>query len=396
MKILYHHRTRGDGAEGVHISEIVSALKGLGHDVEIVCPRSAARSPGLASTGTGSNRSALQPLKTLAKQAGEIAYNIVSFFRVRNGVRKHKPDFIYERYSSLNFGGIAAAKRMGVPVILEVNATFAGKFGSRHPVCFPGILEKTERYCLEQADGIVAVSHALRSCICERNVAPERIIVSPNAVNPKRVLEVDRKTARKSKRNQLNIRDDEIVVGFVGSLRQWHGIDFFADTMVDILSKNERVMFLIVGRGEYEDELRQRIASGGIQSRVKLLGAVPHSEVYPIVAAMDIGVMPDSNEFGSPMKILEYMGMGCVPVGPRLGPIEEIIEEGVTGKLFDRRNKISLINVIVDLSQNNEQRHQIASNAAEYVVRFRTWEINAQQIISLHEQILERPISKRI
>ena len=38
MKILYHHRTQGGGAEGVHIREIVTAFRSLGHEVNLISP----------------------------------------------------------------------------------------------------------------------------------------------------------------------------------------------------------------------------------------------------------------------------------------------------------------------------------------------------------------------
>ena len=36
MKILYHHRTRAEDAQGVHIQEMINAFKKLGHQVEAV------------------------------------------------------------------------------------------------------------------------------------------------------------------------------------------------------------------------------------------------------------------------------------------------------------------------------------------------------------------------
>jgi len=36
MRILYHHRTLGDGAEGIHIAEMVNAFRKLGHEVQVV------------------------------------------------------------------------------------------------------------------------------------------------------------------------------------------------------------------------------------------------------------------------------------------------------------------------------------------------------------------------
>ncbi|MGB7328754.1 MAG: glycosyltransferase family 4 protein, partial [Rubripirellula sp.] len=183
----------------------------------------------------------------------------------------------------------------------------------------------------------------------------------------------------------------DVAVGFVGSLRQWHGIDFFAEAMVKIAKECDHAKFVIVGRGEYEEELRRIVESGGIQNKVQLVGAVPHSEVYPLIAAMDIGVMPDSNEFGSPMKILEYMGMGCVPVGPRLGPIEELIEDGVTGRIFTRRDQDSFVEVMNELLRDDTMRQRISLNAAEHVVCNRTWEINAQDIIDLVHHVAPHP-----
>ena len=38
MKILYHHRTLGDGAEGIHVAEMVNAFYQLGHNVRVIAP----------------------------------------------------------------------------------------------------------------------------------------------------------------------------------------------------------------------------------------------------------------------------------------------------------------------------------------------------------------------
>ena len=38
MKILYHHRTRSKDGQYVHISELIGALRRLGHEVVVVAP----------------------------------------------------------------------------------------------------------------------------------------------------------------------------------------------------------------------------------------------------------------------------------------------------------------------------------------------------------------------
>ena len=53
MKIIYHHRTRGDGAEGIHIGEMINAFEGLGHRVQLVCPATSKRTLGISLGMTG-------------------------------------------------------------------------------------------------------------------------------------------------------------------------------------------------------------------------------------------------------------------------------------------------------------------------------------------------------
>ena len=57
-------------------------------------------------------------------------------------------------------------------------------------------------------------------------------------------------------------------------------------------------------------------------------GKIPHAEIPQHVAAMDIGVMPESNLFGSQMKIYEYMAAGLPLVTAALPPLDTIIREG--------------------------------------------------------------------
>lgn len=383
MKILYHHRTRGDGAEGVHINEMIGAFRELGHDVSIAAPRGATKASGLAASQPSRPPSST---KIFVKQTAEIFYNVVDYFRVRSAVKKHQPDFIYERYSSYNFAGVLAAKHAKTPIIVEVNVTYAGRFGARLPVIYRGLLKRAEEYVLRHADGIVVVSEALKECVLDVRDDESSTIVTPNAINLAEIKKIDHRGLRAQKRQQLGI-EDKTVIGFVGSLRKWHGIDFFADAMASIVEQAPSAFFLIVGSGEYENTLKEKIRATKLEEVVNLVGPVPHNEVYSYVAAMDIGVMPDSNEFGSPMKILEYQAMECVAVGPDLGPIQEIIRDGDTGRIFKRRDSNDFTSVLVDLCLNTSRRRDIGSSGRDYVLAERTWTQNAEDVLKLFDKL---------
>lgn len=379
MKILYHHRTRGDGAEGVHINEMIGAFRELGHDVSIAAPRGATKASGLAASQPSRPPSGF---KVFLKQTAEIVYNIVDYFRVRSALKKAQPDFIYERYSSYDFAGVMAAKHSKIPIIVEVNVTYAGRFGARFPIIYRGLLKRAESYVLCNADGIVVVSEALKECVLDVRENAATTIVTPNAINLAEIKRIDHQGLRIQKRAQLGL-DDKIVIGFVGSLRKWHGIDFFADAMAAIVAQSPDAYFLIVGSGEYEATLREKIRDAELEKFVNLVGPLPHDQVYSYVAAMDIGVMPDSNEFGSPMKILEYQAMECVAVGPDLGPIREIIRDGETGRIFKRRDASEFTSVLVSLCHDAQGRRAMGKRGRDYVLAERTWTRNAEDVLEL-------------
>jgi glycosyltransferase involved in cell wall biosynthesis len=49
---------------------------------------------------------------------------------------------------------------------------------------------------------------------------------------------------------------------------------------------------------------------------------------------MDICVMPHSNDYGSPMKVFEYMALGKAVLAPDLPPLRDVINSGENGLLF--------------------------------------------------------------
>ena len=205
-------------------------------------------------------------------------------------------------------------------------------------------------------------------------VEPGKIRVTHNAVNPAKIAcAVNAATG--------SDKSDEVVVGFVGSLRSWHGIDLFMQAIPKVLQANPRVVFRIVGSGELEGEFRRFVDRAGRASRVLFVGRVSHEEALAHVVNMDIAVMPNSNAYGSPMKIFEYMALGKATIAPRLGPLEEIICDGVTGILIDPDNQNSLCGAIVELAQDAALRETIGRRAKEYVLGHHTWRKNAEQIV---------------
>src|SRR6185312_10399925 len=108
-----------------------------------------------------------------------------------------------------------------------------------------------------------------------------------------------------------------------------------------------------------------------------------HDELPAHVAAFDVAVMPDSNEYGSPMKIYEYMAMGKPVVGPRLGPLEDGIRDGETGILFERLDASALESALATLLGDESRRRLMGRRAREHVLASHTWTRNAERVLEL-------------
>jgi glycosyltransferase involved in cell wall biosynthesis len=135
---------------------------------------------------------------------------------------------------------------------------------------------------------------------------------------------------------------------------------------------------------------RQKLAK-----KIILHPAVNHDAVFDYLSIMTIGLMPDSNQFGSPMKILEYMSMGVVPVAPDLAPIHEIVEDRVNGMIFKQRNQMEFVDVISTMYNDPEMRLSFAKNGIEYVKSHRLWRINAEKTLEAIAPYLRHPQKKK-
>ena len=390
MKILYHHRTLGDGAEGIHISEMIKAFRELGHQVRVV-----------SLVGERTNEETEESKKwemikrfipEAAYELAELGYNVVGTRMLLKAIKEFQPDFIYERYNSYNKAGLKAARKTGIPFILEVNApvAFERTRYSYLQMKFPRLARYYEKKICSNADHVFTVSSALKEfLIKERGVSREKITVTPNAIDPEKFKTFP---SGDEIRQKLNL-NRHLIVGFIGSLREWHGVDILMKVIPSVIQHHSHCHFLIVGRGELEENFRQFIHEHNFQDRVTLTGWVPHEEIPQYIAAMDITLMPNSNFYGSPMKVFEYMAVGKPTVAPRLGPLEEVIIDGVNGVLVTPGDDADLSRAILDLLNDPEKRQQMGAKAREHILSNFSWRQNAEKVLRVYHQLVSEKSS---
>jgi len=377
MKILYHHRTLGDGAEGIHVSAMVQAFGDLGHEARIASV--IGEKTNVSNLRTRLLQGVTRRMPRAVYEIMELAYSAVGFRMLTGYIKRWKPDLIYERYALFNFAGIAAKRKAGIPLVLEVNAPLAYERAVYERLHLKKWAHYCERLICSQADLVVVVSTPLKKYLIEQGVAEKRITVLPNGVDSE-IFKPNIKS-RWEIRKRFGIQDEAVVIGFVGILRPWHGIDLLLAALPQIISHDGAVHILLVGDGPSRSQLEDLARSQGVERLVTITGRVPHAEIPEFTAAFDVGVSLRATFYASPMKILEYMATGVAVIAPRMSNLQDLITENDTGVLFEPENAGDLARVLNLLVRDTEKRNQLGQRARLDVLGSRTWRHNAARVL---------------
>jgi glycosyltransferase involved in cell wall biosynthesis len=385
MRILYHHRTQGEEPESVHIAAIVTALRRLGHEVDVV---GTARDN---TSGCQSGPSVVGQIKRrtprLLIELAQIGFNAISSVKLWRALFRARYDFIYERYALYNWAGLLAARVFGIPFVLEVNTLYAQAWSKYYGLTFRRFARLLERYTFRRADAIVTVTAVQRAMLEKEGVRGTRIAVSHNGIDS---AEFDPAQFLNS-----NLRDrlglPPIVAGFVGTMNRWQGVQGFAEVVRLVGARRSDVGFLFVGDGEGRALLEAELERFGMSKAAFFVGRQHHAAIPEFIAAMDIGLLLDSNAYGSPMKIFEYWAMGKAVVAPAVPPVLEVLRDGETGLLVAPGDAKGMARHILELADNSHSRELLGEAGRRYVLSTHTWDQNAATIL----QILESQHFKR-
>ena len=384
MNILYLHRTQAKGVEGVHIGEIVNAWRKLGHSVRILSPvddqlgdKYEDSNPPAASIKKQILRFVSARFPEFIFELAEMAYNLITV-RLAGKIGGEKTDLIFERYAIFAVAGAFLAKRWRIPFIVEVNYTSRSLLVRKRSPLLRPIAKAADHYIFSRATALVAVSSYLKqNLISDFGVRPERIIVLPNAADPD-LFDIG-KVLRPSRFANVHGK----IVGFVGGFYPWHGVELLVCAFQRIAAQVPDAKLMLVGDGPTLPAIRAQIDQLGLFERVILPGQIPHRELPGYIAMFHIGVMPDSNEYGSPMKIFEYMALGKPVVVPDYAPLLDVIEDGVEGRVFAARNVEQLAECMAMLLTDKAAHSRMGAQARNKILIKHNWRKNAETILAM-------------
>jgi glycosyltransferase involved in cell wall biosynthesis len=388
MRILYHHRTQLEDAQGIHILEMVSAFRQLGHEVE------------MAALVSGGNNQAREQQRELWRwivtstpnwlyEVAGLGYNLYGFAMLVARVLKSRPHVIYERYALNTFCGVLVGRFFGIPHILEVNAPLLLEHKQLGKLAFKWVAAWSERWICSNSTRTIVVTTAMKEILEQEGVPAGKITVMTNGINPD---EFHPTISGEEIRSRYRL-DGVLVIGFVGWFRPWHGLDMLLEVMAEAQLAAKGVQLLLVGDGPACADLRRYAEKNKLLSSVIFTGPIARSEIAPHIAVMDVAVQPKVNQYACPMKILEYMAMSRCIVAPNQPNIREILDDGANACLFLPGNRQHFREVLLRVLFDHSLRQDLGK--AAYVTLLRCgflWSENAKRAIRLAFECDSKPI----
>jgi glycosyltransferase involved in cell wall biosynthesis len=389
LNVLYLHRTRGQGVEGVHIRGIIDSFKTLGNSVIIVSPgddnknNNENKNPGVKQENRKLNkifRIISEKTPEIIFELIEIAYNVIAARKIKAVKKLYDFELIYERYAFFGIMGAIYANKWHIPLILEINYTTKNDLVRKRSVILKPFSRAAERWVLRQAAGLVVVSSFIKEqLVNEYDIPSEKIKITPNAADP----ELFRMNISPIKTvSGVNIEEKK-VCGFVGGFYPWHGVDLLINAFSDISDKAENAVLLLIGDGPERGNIKEKVKELKLENKVIFTGEIPHKELPKYVAAFSVGIMPDSNNYGSPMKIFEYMALGKPVVAPDYGPILDVIISGTQGLVFEKNDRHSLSKVLLKIFTDEQLLITMGHEARKCIEKERNWLNNTKMSLEL-------------
>jgi glycosyltransferase involved in cell wall biosynthesis len=319
-------------------------------------------------------------------------YNILSASKaVNQQIRKDNTRFdVVDAHDWLGaMAGIAIKEETGLPLVFHVHSTEKGRSmgkGSR-------VVEDIEYMGADKADCVVTVSHAMRDHLISIGFPGNKITVCWNGVDEKKYSMNNFKDAEiENLRKRYGIKKEESMLLFVGRLTPVKGAQNLVEAMPMIIREYPNTKLVLLGVGELENDIRNRIKALGLDGNVILRSEfVEEHERILHYAASDVVVLPS---FYEPFGIVctEAMSMGKpVVVGAKgiSGFKEQVIPDGENqcGVHVDPHNPDDIAWGVSAVLCCEEKRIMMGKNARERVLREFTWENIAKKTYNIYASV---------
>lgn len=259
------------------------------------------------------------------------------------------------------------AKSRGLPVFVRSETHLGLQRSGWRQRLRDGILRLAYRHVA----GCLAIGSANRDYYRSLGVPESKIFDVPYTVDNDRFMAAAALTAdeRRQVRARFGLRDDQPVVLYASKFMPRKHPDDVIEAVARLQQQGVRVSLLLVGTGELESALRERVAELGLQD-VVFGGFVNQAELPRVYATSDVFVLPSENEPWG-LIVNEVMCAGLpVVVADEVGCVPDLVRDGVNGRHMRAGDVDSLTVALRDLLADANAREAMGRKSVDIIGRW--------------------------
>lgn len=267
---------------------------------------------------------------------------------IERQIKEFKPDVIVGFFMLSAYLGMKAAKKYSIPFIYY----WIDLYHTQIPFkVYQPLGEIIEKKVLKEADAVIAINEKLKDKVIEMGSNPHQSYVERAGLDFERF---DHNLDGYSIRKEYNIKDDEVILLFVGVLYHFTGLKEVAEDLGKNKDKYANIKLLIVGDGDAFNELKNIKEKYGLENQLILTGRQPYDKIPRMISAADICILPaystEIMKYIVPIKMYEYMAMSKPVISTELPGI--IAEFGDNNGVFYMNESKDLLNQALELINN--------------------------------------------
>ncbi|TYQ31841.1 glycosyltransferase family 4 protein [Pseudanabaena sp. UWO310] len=244
-----------------------------------------------------------------------------------------------------------------------------------------------EKLVYGRADGFIVLSEAFRQILHKTYGVPlEKIFIVGGGIDTAE-FKVDLTIAQA--RERLGWAQDRRIILCVRRLVQRMGLDNLIAAIAQVRQQYPEVLLLIAGKGAIAESLRSQIQQLQLEDSVKLLGFVADCDLPIAYRAAELSIIPSVSLEGFGLIAIESLAAGTPVLGTPIGGIPEILQPFSTDLILEGSTTSQLAQGIIEALSG--QRQMPKSEACQdYVRQNYDWQVIAQQMKLVYEQVLQR------
>ena len=304
------------------------------------------------------------------------------FIRITRIIRDEKPDIL----NAINFIPmlyLAITKVISSRVVRIVSYHNMGYEAYPANTNYRKIRKYFDIFCNQFMDGHTGVSQAVANSY-KNHLMLKEIQTINNIIPVERIL-----ASFSSSREIANKKNSLHKIIMAGRLVPEKGYDFMISAMRLLVDRGLKVKLEIHGDGLLKDELNEQIAACNLNNHIFIHATVSHSQLFQKIFLSDILVLSSISE-GLPMAAAEAMVIGTPVIATKVGGLPEMIQNNVSGILFEPKDSIALADAIEVVLGDKELQDKLSSGGRSRISEKYSAEKVSDDLLNYFRKLLHR------